>query len=99
MAAHLESKGIHLDTNNIEACHPIPRRSTTDKAAAILRFVNRKYKMSLLKQGKKLKGTSMFMRKMGKITNTWTCNCKIFLKLNGPQEKGLVIRRMEELET
>ena len=41
-----------------------------------------------------------FMKKQKKIQNTWTTNCKIFIKLNGtPEEaKVLVIRNMEELD-
>lgn len=61
VAAFLESKGIHLDTDNMEACHPLSRRSATDKPAVILRFINRKHKMTPLKQGKKLKGANVFM--------------------------------------
>lgn len=40
------------------------------------------------------------LRKQKKIQSTWTANCKVFIKLNGPPEvaKVLVIRSMEELE-
>jgi len=40
------------------------------------------------------------MKKQKKIQNTWTTNCKIFIKLNGtPEEaKVLVIRNMEDLD-
>ncbi|KAI9545174.1 hypothetical protein NQZ68_038887 [Dissostichus eleginoides] len=61
VAAFLQSKGIKLDCNNIEACHPLPRRKDSDNPAIILRFVNRKHKTSLLKQGRKLKGSDVYM--------------------------------------
>lgn len=116
VATFLESKGIQLDHSSIEACHPLPRRSATDRQAVIIRFVNRKHKAELLRQGRKLKGTNVYMndhltkqnaeiarnarllKKERKILNTWTTNCKIFIKLNGPEEKVLVIRKMEDLE-
>lgn len=114
----LRSKGVEVDYNNIEACHPLPRKNDSDKPAIIVRFANRKHKTALLKQGKKLKGSDVFMnehlikrnadiarkarylRKQGKIQNTWTTNCKVFIKLNGTPEqaKVLVIRNMEELD-
>lgn len=62
VAAFLQSKGVELDRERIEACHPLPRRKNTDRpAAVILRFVNRKDKMALLKQGRKLKGTNVYI--------------------------------------
>ncbi|XP_060765748.1 uncharacterized protein LOC132873941 [Neoarius graeffei] len=116
--AFLHSKGIEVKSNNIEACHPLPRRSNTGKPAVIMRFANRKHKMQLLKQGKKLKGSDVFLnehltkknadiakkarllRKQGKIQNTWTQNCKIFIKLKGSPEEAkiLVIRDIGELD-
>ena len=62
VAAFLQCKGIMLDCNTIEACHTLPRRNNDkDKPAVILRFVNRKHKNALLKQGRKLKGTNVYM--------------------------------------
>ncbi|KAI9533659.1 hypothetical protein NQZ68_021329 [Dissostichus eleginoides] len=61
VAAFLQSKGIQLDCNNIEACHPLPRRKDSNIRAITLRFVNRKHKTSLLKQGRKLKGSDVYM--------------------------------------
>lgn len=60
----LQAKGIKLDCGNIEACHPLPRRNTRDNpglSAVILRFFNRKAKTALLKQGRKLRGTDVFI--------------------------------------
>ena len=117
VAAFLQSKGIHLNCNNIEVCHPLPRRNSSDKPAIIIRFVNRKHKIALLREGRRLKGTDVYLnehltkrnaeiaknarylKKQKKIQNTWTTNCKIFIKLNGPPEeaKVLVIRDDAEL--
>lgn len=118
VAAFLQSKGIEMDCSNIEACHPLPRRNASDKPAIIMKFSNRKDKTALLKQGRKLKGTNVFinehltknnadiarraryLKKQNKIQNTWTLNCKIFIKLNGtPEEaKVLVVRNITDLD-
>ena len=114
--AFLQSKGIHLNCNNIEACHPLPRRNNSDKPAIIIQFVNRKHKIALLREGRRLKGTDVYLnehltkrnaeiaknarylKKQKEIQNTWTTNCKVFIKLNGPpkEAKGLVIRDVAE---
>lgn len=118
VAVFLRSKGIDLDCDNIEACHTLPRRNNSDNQAVILRFANRKHKTALMKEGKKLKGTDVyinehliksnadiakkarFLRKTKKIQNTWTKNCKVYIKLNGPPEEAKVVavRKIEELE-
>lgn len=58
VAAFLRSRGIGMDCDNIEACHPLPRRNLSDQPAVIIIFANRKHKRELLKQGRKLKGTN-----------------------------------------
>lgn len=118
VATFLRTKGIDLDISNIEECHNIPRKNVKDKPIVILKFVNRKHKTALLKQGKKLKGSNVYLnehltksnadivkkarylRKQQKIQNTWTMNCKVYIKLNGtPEEaKTIVIRNMEDLD-
>ncbi|XP_063347932.1 uncharacterized protein LOC134640219 [Pelmatolapia mariae] len=60
VASFLQSKGIEMDLEHIEARHPLPRRSDRPPAV-IMRFVNRKNKVALLKQGRKLKGTDVFI--------------------------------------
>ncbi|CAL8284404.1 unnamed protein product [Boreogadus saida] len=117
VAAFLQSKGIHLNCDNIEACHPLPRKNNSDKPAIIIRFVNRKHKIALLREGRHPKATDVYLnehltkrnakmaknarylKKQKKIQNTWTTNCKVFIKLNGPPEeaKVLVIRDVAEL--
>ncbi|KAJ8383514.1 hypothetical protein AAFF_G00220310 [Aldrovandia affinis] len=61
MTAFLQSKGTKVDSSNIEACHPIPRKNKGDKPVIIVRFVNRKHKVELLRQGRKLKGTQVYL--------------------------------------
>ena len=61
VAAFLQTKGITLDCDNIEACHTLPTKDNNNKPAVIMRFVNRKHKTALLKQGKKLKGTDVYL--------------------------------------
>ena len=61
VAAFLESKGVLLNVEDIEACHPLPRRRDNDTPAVIMRFISRKKKIALLKQGKKLKGSNVFL--------------------------------------
>lgn len=60
VASYLQSKGIEMDLEHIEACHSLPTRNERPPVV-IMRFVNRKNKMALLKQGRKLKGTYVFM--------------------------------------
>ncbi|XP_046905560.1 uncharacterized protein LOC124487346 isoform X2 [Hypomesus transpacificus] len=42
VASFLLSKGIRLDCDTVEACHPLPRRSNNDKPVIIMRFSNRR---------------------------------------------------------
>uniref|UniRef100_A0A671UD66 Immunoglobulin V-set domain-containing protein n=1 Tax=Sparus aurata TaxID=8175 RepID=A0A671UD66_SPAAU len=51
VATFLQSKGIALDFNQVEACHLLPRRNN-DKPVVILRFINRKHKVALLKKAR-----------------------------------------------
>lgn len=56
-----DSKGISVEENSIEGIHPLPRRNQSEKPTIILRFVNRKHKNMLLKQGRKLRGTNVYV--------------------------------------
>ncbi|KAK7879339.1 hypothetical protein WMY93_033884, partial [Mugilogobius chulae] len=60
VTSFLSRKGIHIDSRDIEACHPLPRRDKRP-SAVIIRFVSRKQKLAVLKQGKKLKGTNVYL--------------------------------------
>ena len=122
VAAFFHSKKIDFDCNDIEACHTLPRKNDKKEnttTAIIMRFVNRKRKIALMKQRKNLAGSDVFlnehltkrnadiakkardMKKDDKIQATWTTNCKVFIKLNGPPEEAKVqcIRSMEDLDT
>lgn len=55
------SKGIEVDRENIEACHPLRRRNMREKPTIIIRFANRKHKNELLKQGRWLKGSDVYL--------------------------------------
>ena len=69
----LRTKDILVDKNSVEACHLLPAKKqpfTADKSkssttpaspAIILRFSNRKNKVELLKQWKKLKGSNVYV--------------------------------------
>lgn len=49
VAAFLQAKGRQLECQNVEACNPLPSRTTRDKPAVFMRYVNRKHKIALLK--------------------------------------------------
>lgn len=57
----LENKKISIQSSSVAACHVLPRRDRNSKPAIIIRFVNRKHKVELMQQGKKLKGTGVFL--------------------------------------
>lgn len=54
------SKGISVDSTAIAACHTIPQNRAKNQKI-IMRFVNRKQKVELLKVVKKFKGTGVFV--------------------------------------
>lgn len=60
VVSYLQSRGIETDLEHIEACHPLPTKNGRPPAV-IMRFTNRKKKIALLKQGRKLKGTNVFI--------------------------------------
>lgn len=57
----LESKKITVNKQTISGCHVIGKGHNTQPPKIIVRFVNRKEKTNLLKQGKKLKGTNVYI--------------------------------------
>lgn len=62
--AFLNSKKIDIDIDSIKACHTLPTKSQKDKTAIpaiIIWLANRKHKVNLLKQGKKLKGSDVYL--------------------------------------
>ncbi|CAL9695121.1 unnamed protein product [Knipowitschia caucasica] len=60
VVSFLREKDIHVNAENIAACHTLPRRDA-GKPAIIMRFANRKHKVDLLRQGKKLKGSAVYI--------------------------------------
>lgn len=72
--AFMQSKGVDLDSVNIEACHPLPRRSPNNNPVLILRFLSRKHKTALLKQGKKLKGSNVSHGEAQQRSSKWRFN-------------------------
>lgn len=60
VASYLQSKGIEMAREHIEACHPLPMKNS-ERPVIIMRFNNRKSKIALLKQGRKLKGSNVFI--------------------------------------
>ncbi|KAJ8386339.1 hypothetical protein AAFF_G00174360 [Aldrovandia affinis] len=55
-----KSKNMPMESHYIGACHTLPRKDSPTPAI-IVRFVNRKHKTGLLKQGFKLKGTDVYV--------------------------------------
>lgn len=60
VTAFFTNKGISINNTDIEACH-LPRRNTNKKLAIIIWFTNRKHKNTLLRQGRKLKGSDVYV--------------------------------------
>lgn len=69
----LQSNHVQVNEQDIEACHPLPQSYQQKKegkiAPIIMRFTNRKSKISLLKQGKVLKGTNVYLNEHLTKTN------------------------------
>lgn len=61
VVAFLQSKGMEVNSDNIEACHPLKHIDKSKPPAIILRFANRKFKNDLLRQGSKLKGSDVYL--------------------------------------
>ena len=56
-----EKKNINIEASSISACHTLPRKDKTASPAIIMRFVSRVHKTALMMQGKKLKGTQVYV--------------------------------------
>lgn len=55
-----ESKEIPIESKNIEACYTLPQRNDK-KPNIIIRFSNRKNKMEVLRNARKLRGTGVYV--------------------------------------
>lgn len=83
VTAFFNNNGIPVNNNDIEACHPLPRRNKADKPAIIIRFTNRKHKIALLRQGRKLKGTDVYVNEHLTKKNADIARKARFLKKQG----------------
>jgi chromosome segregation ATPase len=59
----LSGRDLPIQHQHIADCHVFPRKQTNAQQppAIIIRFVSRKHKSDLLKQGRKLKGTGVYL--------------------------------------
>lgn len=48
VAEFLQNKGISMNKDNTEACHPFPQKDKGKPAIIIMRSANRKFKLNLL---------------------------------------------------
>lgn len=76
----MNNKGITINTQDIEVCHPLPRKDKQQPKATLLRFVNRKQKNKVLKQGRKLKGTNVYINEHLTKKNSDIARKACFLK-------------------
>ncbi len=108
VSVFLQSKGTEVSCDNIDACHPLTQRNNSDTPAIIMiceretkaeRFQHL-YQLASDKRNADIAIKACFLKKQQKLQNTWTTDCKIFIKLNGTPEqaKVLVIRNIEELK-
>lgn len=61
VVAFFVNKGMPIDSKDIEGCHSLPSKDKKTKPTIIIRFTSRKKKIVLLKQGKKLKGSNVYI--------------------------------------
>ena len=55
------SRGNTVDKREISACHLLKAKNPTDKHPIIVRFVNRKSNVNILRNGRNLKGTNVYV--------------------------------------
>ena len=58
---YFEGRDIELDRNQISACHQLGKVKRGQPSPIVIRFVNRKEKIKLLSQRKKLNGTEVYI--------------------------------------
>ncbi len=56
------SEDININSHDISACHPRPRKDNKSKPAIIIRFANSKGKNDVLRQTKKLRGMEVYVK-------------------------------------
>lgn len=77
---YLNSKDIKMDSQHISACHVLSNKDKT-KPVIIVQFANRKHKVEVLRQSRKLKGTGVYInehltKKNGEIAR----ECRVLRK-------------------
>ena len=94
VTSFLRKCDIEIDPETIEACHILPVKKQTDDRpsttstipttppipAIIMRFANRKYKSDLLRQGRKLKGSNVYINEHLTKSNAAIAKKARFLK-------------------
>lgn len=55
------SKKLPLHSNNIAACYTLPRKNARSPPAIVVKFVNGKHKIELLRQSRQLKGSGVYV--------------------------------------
>ena len=125
----LQKHDIPIDKNSISACHTIPNRTRPNERPIVIRFTNRKAKITVLQNSRKLRKArtpnnqnatntpgiyinehltpknnmiarkARFLRREGKIENTWVKNCKIFIKFKmaNNDDKVLMVKHINDL--
>lgn len=69
MSLPIAENAVNSDINikSIEACHTLPVKKPSDKSVTpaiptiVIRFANRKHKADLLRQGRKLNGSNVYI--------------------------------------
>lgn len=57
----LSNRNIYLKSHQVSTCHTLPRKDNKTTPTIVMKFVNRKYKVEVMKQAKKLKGTGVYI--------------------------------------
>uniref|UniRef100_A0A1A8CV30 Uncharacterized protein n=1 Tax=Nothobranchius kadleci TaxID=1051664 RepID=A0A1A8CV30_NOTKA len=56
-------KKINLNKGQISACYTVPRKDNRNKSSIVVQLVNRKQKIDILSQSRKLKGSGVYVNK------------------------------------
>ena len=86
----LESKSIEINRENISACHTLGKGSQNDPPKVIMRFSNRKEKVSLLRQRRNLEGTQVYVNEHLTQRNAQIARHARVLRNNGDIESTWV---------
>lgn len=79
----LGSRGIIVERRDIEASHTLPTKTKGATPATIIRFTNRKDIIAILKQGRKLKGSAVYINEHLTKRNGEIARCARILRKQG----------------